>query len=147
MSEIDTKIRITAEHEIVGSTNKLHSCKKRPPATSSPSCFSHISYSEKTSLEIYVGLQAFLLLIFQFQTKIYVNVFLGTLPKKKTGFFGNSSQRVWRVFSNPKTFVNLPSVFLCAKIILRCQNMFYKSGEVISDQFHHITLDSKSGKF
>ena len=51
------------------------------------------------------------------------------------------------VFSNPKTFVNLPSVFLYAKIILRCQNMFYNSGEVISDQFHHITLDSKSGKF
>ena len=25
--------------------------------------------------------------------------------------------------------------------------MFYNSGEVISDQFHHITLDSKSGKF
>ena len=76
MSEINTKIRITAEHEIVGSTNKLHSYNKRPPATSSPSCFSHISYSEKTSLEIYVGLQAFLSLIFQFQTKIYVNVFL-----------------------------------------------------------------------
>ena len=27
------------------------------------------------------------------------------------------------------------------------QNMFYNSGEVISDQFNHITLDSKSGKF
>ena len=25
--------------------------------------------------------------------------------------------------------------------------MFYNSGEVISDQFNHITLDSKSGKF
>ena len=54
---------------------------------------------------------------------------------------------LWGVFSIPKTFVNLPSVFLYAKIILRCQNMFYNSGEVISDQFNHITLDSKSGKF
>ena len=71
----------------------------------------------------------------------------GRCPPKKTGFFGNFSQRGCGVFSNPKTFVNLPSVFLYAKIILRCQNMFYNSGEVISDQFHHITLDSKSGKF
>ena len=36
---------------------------------------------------------------------------------------------------------------LGAKVILRCQNMFYNSGEVISDQFNHIALDSKSGKF
>ena len=35
----------------------------------------------------------------------------------------------------------MPKSFLGAK------NMFYNSGEVISDQFHHITLDSKSGKF
>jgi len=60
------------------------------------------------------------------------------------GFFPKEGGRV---FSNPKTFVNLPSVFLDAKIILRCQNMFYNSGEVISDQFNHITLDSKSRKF
>ena len=68
--------------------------------------------------------------------------------QKKNGIF-------WEFFPkgggggtpNPKTFGNLPSVFLYAKIILRCQNMFYNSGEVISDQFHHITLDSKSGKF
>ena len=69
------------------------------------------------------------------------------LPKKKRDFLGIFPKGGGRVFSNPKTFVNLPSVFLYAKIILRCQNMFYNSGEVISDQFHHITLDSKSGKF
>ena len=66
----------------------------------------------------------------------------GRSQQKKTGFFGNFSQRGGGVFSNPKTFVNLPSVFLYAKIILRCQNMFYNSGEVISDQFNHITPDS-----
>ena len=67
--------------------------------------------------------------------------------KKIRDFLGIFPKGGGRVFSNPKTFVNLPSVFLYAKIILRCQNMFYNSGEVISDQFHHITLDSKSGKF
>ena len=40
-------------------------------------------------------------------------------------------------FSVPKSFVNLPSYFWYAKIIRRCQKMFYKSGEVISDQFNH----------
>ena len=69
------------------------------------------------------------------------------VQKKKRDFLGIFPKGGGRVFSNPKTFVNLPSVFLDAKIILRCQNMFYNSGEVISDQFHHITLDSKSGKF
>jgi len=72
---------------------------------------------------------------------------LGTLPTKKNGIFWEFFPKGGGVFSNPKTFVNLPSVFLYAKIILRCQNMFYNSGEVISDQFNHITLDSKSGKF
>ena len=72
---------------------------------------------------------------------------LGTLSKKKRGFLGIFPKGGGGVFSNPKTFVNLPSVFLYAKIILRCQNMFYNSGEVISDQFHHITLNSKSEKF
>ena len=67
--------------------------------------------------------------------------------KKKRDFLGIFPKRGGGVFSNPKFFVNLPSVFLYAKIILRCQNMFYNGGEVISDQFHHITLDSKSGKF
>ena len=71
----------------------------------------------------------------------------GRCPKKKRDFLGIFPKGGGGVFSNPKTFVNLPSVFLYAKIILRCQNMFYNSGEVISDQFHHITLDSKSGKF
>ena len=49
-------------------------------------------------------------------------------------------------FSNPKTFVNLPSYFWYAKIILSCQNMFYKSGEVISDQFHHLIWISVLGR-
>ena len=44
------------------------------------------------------------------------NWFLGTPPKKKL------------------------SDFWCVKIILRWQNMFYKSGEVISDQFNHLIL-------
>ena len=67
--------------------------------------------------------------------------------KKKNGIFWEFFPKGGGVFSNPKTFGNLPSVFLDAKIILRCQNMFYNSGEVIFDQFHHITLNSKSGKF
>ena len=71
----------------------------------------------------------------------------GRHPKKRTGFFGNFSQRGGSVFSIPKTFVNLPSDFWCVKIILRCQNMFYNSGEVISDQFNHLIPDLKSGKF
>ena len=41
----------------------------------------------------------------------------------------------------------LGSYFWYAKIILRCQNMFYNSGEVTSDQFNHITLDSISWIF
>ena len=41
--------------------------------------------------------------------------------KKKTILFGNFSQHGGRgVFPNPKTFVNLPSIFLYAKFILRC---------------------------
>ena len=69
------------------------------------------------------------------------------VKKKKRDFLGIFPKGGGWVFSNPKTFGNLPSVFLDAKIILRCQNMFYNSGEVIFDQFHHITLNSKSGKF
>ena len=41
----------------------------------------------------------------------------------------------------------LGSYFWYAKIILRCQNMFYNSGEVTSDQFNHINLDSISWIF
>ena len=40
--------------------------------------------------------------------------------KKKTISFGNFSQQGGGVFPNPKTFVNLPSIFLYAKFILRC---------------------------
>ena len=40
--------------------------------------------------------------------------------KKKTTLFGNFSQHGGGVFPNPKTFVNLPSIFLYAKFILRC---------------------------
>ena len=64
----------------------------------------------------------------------------GRCPKKKRDFLGIFPKGGGRVFSNPKTFVNLPSVFLYAKIILRCQNIFYNSGEVISDQFNHLIL-------
>ena len=77
-----------------------------------------------------------------------MNIACGWLVKV-VAIFVNGAAHVPR-WSNrliPKTFVNLPSYFWYAKIILRCQNMFYNSGEVISDQFHHITLDSKSGKF
>ena len=82
-------------------------------------------------------------------TQKYTRMSLGDAapPPKKGIFWEFFPKGGGRVFLNPKTFVNLPSVFLYAKIILRCQNMFYNSGEVISDQFHHITLDSKSGKF
>ena len=40
--------------------------------------------------------------------------------KKKTTLFGKFSQHGGGVFPNPKTFVNLPSIFLYAKFILRC---------------------------
>ena len=40
--------------------------------------------------------------------------------KKQTISFGNFSQHGGGVFPNPKTFVNLPSIFLYAKFILRC---------------------------
>ena len=40
--------------------------------------------------------------------------------RKKTILFGNFSQHGGGVFPNPKTFVNLPSIFLYAKFILRC---------------------------
>ena len=80
------------------------------------------------------------------KVKLFPLISLGTLPTKKRDFLG-IFPKGGGVFSNPKTFVNLPSVFFYAKIILRCQNMFYNSGEVIFDQFHHITLNSKSGKF
>ena len=41
--------------------------------------------------------------------------------KKKTISFGNFTQHGGGgVFPNPKTFVNLPSIFLYAKFILRC---------------------------
>ena len=43
---------------------------------------------------------------------------------------------------NPLVYVSL---FLHAKIILRCQNMFYKSGAVISDQFEHLNMFSFLG--
>ena len=55
--------------------------------------------------------------------------FLGIFPKGGGGLL------------NSQNFCKL------TKIILMCQKMFYNSGEVISDQFNHITLDSKSGKF
>ena len=40
--------------------------------------------------------------------------------QKKTTLFGKFSQHGGGVFPNPKTFVNLPSIFLYAKFILRC---------------------------
>ena len=40
--------------------------------------------------------------------------------KKNTTLFGNFSQHGGGVFPIPKTFVNLPSIFLYAKFILRC---------------------------
>ena len=40
--------------------------------------------------------------------------------KKKTISFRIFSQHGGGVFPNPKTFVNLPSIFLYAKFILRC---------------------------
>ena len=66
-------------------------------------------------------------------------------PQKKQDFLGIFPKGGGGVFSIPKTFANLPSYLWYAKIILMCQNMFYNRGEVISDQFNHITLDSKSG--
>ena len=64
---------------------------------------------------------------------------MGRHPQKN-GTFWEFFPKGGGVFSNPKTFVNLPSYFWYAKIILRCQNIFYNSGEVISDQFNHLIL-------
>ena len=46
---------------------------------------------------------------------------LGTLSKKKNNIIWEFFP-TWGggVFPNPKTFVNLPSIFLYAKFILRC---------------------------
>ena len=44
----------------------------------------------------------------------------GTLSKKKRHYLGNFPNMGGGVFPNPKTFVNLPSIFLYAKFILRC---------------------------
>ena len=45
---------------------------------------------------------------------------LGTLSKKKRHYLGIFPNMGGGVFPNPKTFVNLPSIFLYAKFILRC---------------------------
>ena len=42
------------------------------------------------------------------------------LKKKKRHYLGNFPNMGGGVFPNPKTFVNLPSIFLYAKFILRC---------------------------
>ena len=68
---------------------------------------------------------------------------LGSLrgdTQKKRYFLGIFPKGGGGVFSIPKTFVNLPSYFWYAKIILRYQNRFYNSGEVISDQSNHLIL-------
>ena len=58
-----------------------------------------------------------------------------------TGLFGNFfHERGGGVVPIPKTFVNLPSNFWYAKLILRCLNIFYTQGELISDQFYHLKL-------
>ena len=48
------------------------------------------------------------------------NLSLGTLSKKKRYHLGIFPNMEGGVFPNPKTFVNLPSIFLYAKFILRC---------------------------
>ena len=45
---------------------------------------------------------------------------LGTLSKEKNDIIWESFPTWGGVFPNPKTFVNLPSIFLYAKFILRC---------------------------
>ena len=51
---------------------------------------------------------------------VFCNITSGTLSKKKRHYLGNFPNRGGGVFPNPKTFVNLPSIFLYAKFILRC---------------------------
>ena len=45
---------------------------------------------------------------------------LGTLSKRKNDIIWEIFPTWGGVFPNPKTFVNLPSIFLYAKFILRC---------------------------
>ena len=77
--------------------------------------------------------------------KIAKQVFLGAKAKKRKDFLGFSEFRGGS--SNSKTFLYLPSNLWCAKIILRCQKMFYNSGEVISDQFNRLNLIQNSENF
>ena len=74
---------------------------------------------------------------------------LGTLPKKKRDFLGIFHKGGGGSSRFPKLLKINQVIFGMPKSIsdLMCQNMFYNSGEVISDQFNHIALDSKSGKF
>ena len=102
--------------------------------------------SEKFDSDRGTGSDSWLLVLYSACTVItciqgrgQCKVDLGTLLKKN-GIF-------WEFFKSQNFCKFTKLFFLYAKIILRCQNMFYNSGEVISDQFHHITLDSKSGKF
>ena len=49
-----------------------------------------------------------------------------------------------------KTFVNWPSIFLNAKFILRCQNMFYKGegrGLISFITFDFVHFGEKTGSF
>ena len=60
----------------------------------------------------------------------------GRSQRKKTILFGNFSQHGgWGVFPNPKTFVNLPSIFLYAKLGPKwpqmVKNMLYWSSGII----------------
>ena len=106
--------------------------------------------SENVDFEIFevdkeVGLQQILLLRSRLKVvahkldekqSMQTKLLRGDIPKK-TGFFGD-------FFPKGKggsfQFLSLPRYFWYAKIILMCQNMFYNSGEVISDQFHHLIL-------
>ena len=45
---------------------------------------------------------------------------IGTLSKRKNDIIWEIFPTWGGVFPNPKTFVNLPSIFLYAKFILRC---------------------------
>ena len=55
-----------------------------------------------------------------FHAIIWVKKALGTLSKKKNDIIWEIFPTWGGVFPNPKTFVNLPSIFLYAKFILRC---------------------------
>ena len=78
--------------------------------------------------------------ICQFFFCFFVHPFLRDVLRKKRHYVGIFPILGGGSDPNP-LFLSVCQFFLHAKIILRCQNMFYNRGEVISDQFGSLDID------